>query len=358
MTKKKIVATFFLALVCVVVPKAQPNFGVEYITDFQTNFGRNYNWSNLLHLSLEIPSETINKRWTNGRFLIQSRTAYHLFERGVIDDLMGYNNILGERIPFSLAMLGYQQQWGRFSVFFGVRNINQDYFTDPYMSLFTNSTPGMLPTLSFNFPLADYPFSAICLHAEFQITDNWLLKTSLYNGIAHNPQKKPLRSFRLNPRNDGIFSISEIVYTQNRIGQGIYSFGVAAHSSRRMRPSFFAEIEQSIFKNEQHEMGFILQAGYSHIATSLELNDGLNGDSKCKSILGIGLYFRGLFGKDRCAFGVNFNTANFVGISERALEITWRYQWFERLAIQPAFHVVRTGSQTGTVGMLRFIFTL
>jgi len=352
--KRRLIA-ILLAITYIFGVKAQPSFDVKYITDVQTNFGRNFNWTNLLYLTLEIPSETISNRWTNGQFHIQSRTALHLSEDGVINDLMGYNNILSERVPFAFSILGYQHQWGRLSLFFGIRNINEDYFADPYMSLFTNSTPGMLPTLSSNFPLADYPFSAVCLHAEIQITDNLFFKTSLYNGIAHSPERNPLRSFVVNPRNDGVFSISEITYSQNRFGRGIYSFGFATHSSRAIRSSFFAEIEQAVFENEQREIGVILQAGYSLLSAS---NDEWSEDLRCRSILGVGVYFRGFLSRDkRDAFGLYFNTADFETIRERSLELTWRYDLRNWLTIQPTVHVVRTGTQTRTVGMFRFLFS-
>lgn len=358
---KRLIA-IILTIACVFGSKAQVNFELEYTTEFQTNFGRNYNWVNLLELSLEIPSETISRRWSNGTFQIQGMSAFHLFEDRVINDVMNYSNILAERIPFSFSVFGYQHQWGRFSLFAGVRKASEDYFSKPYMSLFTSSSQGMIPTLSFNFPLPDYPFSAMCLHAEFQITENWFFKTSLYNGVAHSPERNPFRSFIVDPRNDGLFSISQITYSQNRIGRGLYSLGFAAHTSGGIGPSFYANIEQTLFENERREIGLVLQGGFAPFSetTILQTFEGLIlYEYQCRSFFAIGGYFRGFLSRDkRDVFGVYFNAANFVETRERSLEITWNYQLREWLAIQPTFHIVRTGNETRNVGMLRFVLSI
>ncbi|MCL2417430.1 MAG: carbohydrate porin [Bacteroidales bacterium] len=355
---KKLISSL-LMVVCMLGSKAQPNFELFYVTDFRTNFGRNYNWTNLLQLTAEIPTETISNRWKNGKFIIQPITVYSLFEDPVIDDLLGYSNIFADNLPLNFLVFGYEHHWGRFSLFAGVRNITADYFYKDYMSLFTRGANGMAPTLSSNFPMADYPFSAMSLHAEFFMNDNWFFQTSLHNGVAHNPARNPLRAFTVNPRNDGIFSISQISYSQNKIGRGSYSLGFAMHSFGSMRPSFFGKFEQTLLENEQHEIGITLQGGYSAIPTRSGFDYHLNGEPRCKFYFGIGGYFRGFLSRSkRDAFGIHFTSANFENINERALEITWKYQLFNQLSIQPTFHLVQTGGTTRSVGMLRFVLQI
>ena len=353
--RQRLIICSMLVVAGVFGTKAQPSFELEYITEFQTNFGRNHNWVNFLELYGGLPTESISNRWRNGSFHAQLVFTYRIHKNRVINDLLNYSDITKEPLPFSVFKFGYQHRWGRFSLFGGVRNVEEDFFTKPYMSLFTNHTARMGPTLALNFALADMPLGAMCLHAEFQITDNLLFKTSLYNGIAHEQERRPLRSFRVDPQNDGLLSISQLSFTQNRIDRGNYAFGVAIHTKGEPSWSFFGNIEQTLFENNRIEIGLLLQGGFSPLSS----NKPFMGEPKCRSFLGIGGHFRGLLSRDkREAFGIYLATADFVHTRERILEITWQYQLINQIAIQPAFHVVQTGSNTRNVGLLRLIFTI
>ncbi|MCL2682034.1 MAG: carbohydrate porin [Bacteroidales bacterium] len=373
---KKCLITGLTIIICVIVSQAQsdvevsyitdtsvrPSFEANYITEFQTNFNtkhNKYNWVNLLSLSAELPTETIYNRWKNGSFQIELLSIYKLFQTPIVNDLMGYSSIEDENSPLIAFVLGYEHQWKKFSLFGGLRNLNRDYFSTPYESIFTNATAGMPPTLSTNFPIANFPISALGLHAEYQFTENWTFKSSLYNGVAYDPKKTKdenynfFRSFRANPSRDGIFSMSELSYWQHKYGLGFYALGMSLKTKGNSGTSFYAVIEQCVVKNEKTEIELLLYAGYSP-----QKKQRLP-EFHCTTFFAVGGYFAGFLSKEkRDKFGIYLSQGEFTGITERALEITWQYQIVKQVAIQPAFHIIRTGNETKNVGLFRFFVSV
>jgi hypothetical protein len=326
-------------------------FELNYTTELQTNFGQKFNWVNLLSLYGELPSERINKRWKNGRFGIEPMSIYKLHDGRVIDDIMDYSCIDEETVPFTLFLFGYWQQWTKTMLFVGLRNTDHDYFTTPYASLFTNSSAGIFRTLDDNFDIAHYPFSAFGVHLEHEIGKDWHFRSTLYNGVAHETRKKPFKSFTIDPKNDGLLSMSELTYSQSKFGNGIYSLGVLFHlfgqENQETKRTFAVAVEQSVFQNKQTEIGFLFHGGLAPP------------NSECRYYWAVGGYFAGLMSKDkRDKFGFYLGQGGYTNITETALELTWQYQLAKQIAIQPAFHVVRTGDQTRSVGLLRFVLTI
>jgi len=328
------------------------SISIEYYTEAQTNFGKKFNWVNLLSIMGELPTEKIHKRWKNGNFSIDLISIYKISDGRIADDLMVFSNIDDDdNLIINPFLLGYTHRWKKVSLFGGIRNVNNDYFTTSYTSLFTNSSAGIFPTLSMNFPLPNYPLSAVCLHVEYQPTEKWLLKSSLYNGVAHDPRKNPLHSFIVKPREDGITSMSQLSYTQNKFGNGIYSLGFVLHAFGRQYKtnySFWGAIEQSVFDNHRKEIGFLIQGGVAPPARN-----------ECSFYYAAGIYFAGLFTKQKKdQLGIYFNGAVFTDGKENTMEITWQYQIIRAIAIQPTFHYIWTNHETSFYGLFRVIFTV
>ena len=325
------------------------NMALDYTTEIQTNFGKNYNWVNLLSLSGELPSEKISKRWKNGLFQIEIISINKIVEERITDDLQVFSNIEEDKLPISPFLLGYTHQWKKITLFGGVRNVNQDYFTTPYTSFFTHSSAGTFPTLSNNFPLANYPLSGVCLHFEYEPIQNLVFKSSLYNGVAHDLRKNPLRAFTVNLSNDGIFSISELSYTQNKFCSGTYSLGIALHAFGKQvnaTYSIWGTVEQTVFNNDRKEIGCIIHGGFAPPAKN-----------ECSYYFATGCYFAGLLTKQkRDKLGIYLNATEISGIREQTLEITWQYQIIDAIAIQPTFHCIRTGKKITNIGLFRVLF--
>lgn len=79
-------------------------------------------------------------------------------EERLVDDLQTFSNIEEDNLPLALAVCGANWQINdKHSLFFGIRNMNEDYFTSPVTSFFTNSSCGVYPTISANYDIANTP---------------------------------------------------------------------------------------------------------------------------------------------------------------------------------------------------------
>ena len=98
---------------------------VSYTTELQSDFKQGSNWVNLLRLNF---THSLGKHTT-----LQAATISTARTRteSLADDFQTFSNIEEENHPLALATLGVQQQFGHSSLFLGIRNLNEDYFTSP-----------------------------------------------------------------------------------------------------------------------------------------------------------------------------------------------------------------------------------
>lgn len=178
---------------------------VSYTTELQSDFKQGSNWVNLLRLDF---THSLGKHTT-----LQAATISTARTRAesLADDFQTFSNIEEENHPLALATLGVQQQFGHSSLFLGIRNLNEDYFTSPATSLFTNSSCGIFPTLSADYQIANYPVASVGLHYELQFT-RWSLQASIYNGKGYYRFAGKENVFRFCPQQDGILSVTSLNY--------------------------------------------------------------------------------------------------------------------------------------------------
>lgn len=177
----------------------------------------------------------------------------------------------------------------------------------------------------------------------------WFFKSSLYNGVAHDPRKNVFRSFYVNPQRDGIFSISELSYSQNRFGNGIYSLGLTVQSSnadRQASCTSWLAIEQSLYRSGEKEIGCIVHAGIAPHRADV-----------CRYYYAIGGYASGWIG-GRNKLGIYLNATSVSGVHERTMEMTWQFQIIDAIAVQPTYDFIRTSDTSTHIGLLRMIFYL
>ena len=363
---KKITITIVLVVCCLTAtaheghkPSAnetsKSHFAAGYITELQSNLARKYNWANFLSLQA-----TFNP-WKNGSFEIETISTFKTRKTSIADDLQGFSNIEEDNMALTLFLAGYKHNFSDlFSLFAGVRNVNEDYFTQEYTSIFTNSSCGIYPTLSENYPLMpNQPLSAMCLHAEFQLTDNLLLKNSLYNGTASRLLDRA-RIFNISPCRNGVFNITELGYLTEEKSYGYYGLGVAmnwdgraARTARtesdreKFNYTIWANIEKSVAKwGTETELGFLAQGSVAPRA-----------DLDCRGYFGGGAVLKNFTGSRHGDYLAIFaNHAIFDGISETAMELTFKYDLNDWLAIQPSFHHILTGTERYNIALLRLCF--
>lgn len=199
---------------------AAQDFNLTYTTEFQTDFRKGAKWVNLLRTDfLQSLGNSVNIE-------VASISVARTSDKKLVDDLQVYSNIEEENLPLALAILGINWHVGASSLFVGIRNLNEDYFNSPCTSLFTNSSCGIFPTLSANYPIANYPVASVGMDYKLKL-GNWHMETSIYNGTGYNMFVGKENVFRFCPKTDGILSITSLNYQNNDSG---YYMGIALHS--------------------------------------------------------------------------------------------------------------------------------
>lgn len=303
------------------------------------------NWINLLNVQLD------QRLWRNATLTVDLLSVYNLRDSkdmgGIADDLDIFSAIEDESIDLSLFMFGLTQRIGPVTLFAGVRNVNNDYFTSPWNSVFTGSTNGLLPIISHDYPLSDSPLSALCFHVEWDIVKALKLKNSLYNGVAGRGWDE---RFRFRPGRDGILNITELSYTnEEQTGYaGNYHLGAVYGNVREEESgvkqssySFWTLLEQPLYR------------GHSSRALELLLQGGYSPHCVCDRYAGAGLVWRSVFGKKDYAGALVNRTWHDAG-NETALEFTYSFT-LGSLTVQPAIHQI-FAVRNQTIAMLKLSF--
>lgn len=306
------------------------NAEVEYTSELQSNY-RNFNFVNLLRLDAVIPLNSSIA--INAATISIAKTS----ENRLIEDLQTFSNIEEDNLPLALAVCGINWKIdGQNTLFAGLNNMNEDYFTSTVTSFFTNSSCGVFPTISANYPIANYPMASIGVHYSHE-KDLLKFQASLFNGTGHNRLIGRENVFRFCPKDDGLFGIAQAEY--HYMGND-YFVGICGRyylddnfNTSSLGTAFWAYTEQ----NPTDRLSFIIS--YSHAFVAPE----------CSDFAGIG----GKYTFKNWELGLFADMARFEKTTEYAVEITGRMSLNTHLYIQPTVHAIITGHNFHAVGMLR-----
>lgn len=321
------------------------DFQMNYTTELQSDFKQGSNWVNLLRLDFSTPLSL------HTTLQIASISTAKTRAESLANDLQTYSNIEENNHSFAMAVLGIQQQAGCSSLFIGIRNLNEDYFTSPGTSLFTNSSCGIFPTLSAEYAIANYPVSSLGFHYKLQLS-SWNIQASLYNGKGYYRFTGKENMFRFCPQTDGIFSVTSINYQHH---DSNYHMGFALHSGMYM--DNVEGSKGSTKEKEEKECRKIIW-GYAeqHIAPQLQvlLQESIqwHASKGCKNYIGTGLIWK--CGKTKGGLFTDY--AQFSHSKEWASELTWKIPWSDNGFIQPTLHIIRQPEAHYLIGMIRFSY--
>ncbi len=328
-------------------PLAAQHIGLTYTTELQTDFRQGTNWVNLLRTDF---SQSIG-----GCFNIEFASISTARTRGerLANDWQTFSNIEEENIPVALAVLGMDVRVGKSFFFFGIRNLNEDYFISPCTSLFTNSSCGIFPTLSANYPIANYPVASIGADYKFD-SGNWALETSLYNGTGYRKFTGKENVFRICPQTDGILSVTTINYQNNDNG---YYGGIALHYGMSLGDE--AGNEKQVLEAEKKKMnvvlwGYIEQNIFRGMHALLQYSVNPTGKNGCRNYAGVGLIFH--YKQTVGGFFVDY--ADFTHKREWACELTYKIPCYKNGYIQPALHLIKNNQEKAVIALLRFGYEL
>lgn len=313
---------------CCHLAMAQMKLGVWYDTELQTDFKGGWNYVNMLYLSSDLQ---LNEHLT---FSAASISIVKTREESLLGDLQTFSNIEADNQPFTLALacLGWKPN-DKHSLYFGVRNINEDYFTSPVTSLFINSSCGIFPTVGCNMDIANYPVASVGLHYSYA-APTFCLQASAYNGQAYDRLAGADNLWRITPRSDGLFFITQAEWQR---GKGHYYAGVAQHTGvsggASAQTALWAYTEQSLTEK------LSLIADCSH---------AFGRSSQCTDFAAVG----GQYAWSKSTLGLFTDYARFRNDSEWATELTYQYNLTSILFMQASFQFIHHGSWQ-PVGLIR-----
>ena len=176
---------------------------VEYTSELQTDFSRG-NFVNLFRLQAEMPlAGSVSME-------MASISVAKTRKERLANDLQTFSNIEEDNLPLALAVCGFNWKANEnHSLFWGIRNMNEDYFTSPVTSFFTNSSCGISPTISCNYPIANYPLASMGIHYSFTSKCVEIL-APVFNGIGYCDFSGRTNVFRFCPQSDGLFGLAQI----------------------------------------------------------------------------------------------------------------------------------------------------
>ncbi len=317
---------------------AQTTCGIEYTTELQTDFA-NLNHVNLLKLTF---SQHICSKI---RFDLRSISIAKTRSERLIDDLQTFSNIEEENLPFSLAVAGLTFSLGNSHLFAGIRNLNEDYFNSPVTSLFTNSSCGIFPTISANFPIANYPLSSLGIHYELDM-ESWKIQASVYNGRGYNGFTGGNSLFRFCPAADGLFGITSLNYQSH--GSSYHFGGVLYHGF----PAFQEQTEKKSISGAL--WGYIEQQLTPQLSLLAQYSAAFPSNMWCHLFGGLGLVMR--FRK--AEIGVFSDCAVFSGVKEFASELTGKITVSHHVNLQPAIHLIQGSYGFKSVALMRLNISL
>lgn len=321
-----------------------------YTSEGQSNFKKDFNWVNLLRLESAF-------QW--GRHMTAEMATLHIIRSNgkcIADDWQAFSNIESENLPCGIALLGISYATSRCKWFVGIRNVNEDYFTEPGTSLFTNSSNGIFPTLSTSLPLANYPLSAMAVHFVYEdsVAD---VQASLYNGRAYNGWKKGDNPFHVTPK-DGVYGMAEMALKEKdkgyfRTGLGVHYGQTAAGMAdgktvrhKRVRGAWWLYAEHPVITTNK---------GITHLL--LQYSRSFGSDNACRQFTEIGCvtYLRN---KGAGRLGLSLQHATFTYGEELSGELTYRHTLNGAIDLQPSFQWIKNSDGRYAILSVRFCLSL
>lgn len=315
----------------------QPSIEMEYTTELQTDF-HNSKWANLLQLRSCLPlSKSLS-------FRVASISIASTDEEPLISDLQGFSNIEEANLPLALTVACLEWRIGsRHAVYAGIRRMDEDYFCSDGLSLFTNSSCGIFPTISMNHDIATFPNAAMGVHYAYD-TERITVNASLYNGRSYHRFSGMDNVFRFCPGSDGVFALAQMEY---RYKDSSYYLGGSMHygdeydtGTASLSPSVWAYAEQSIGSR------MTILAAYSH---AFGYSSHTMPEVPCRNFAAVG----GIYAFGGCTLGVFTDYTKAYDTSELATELTCDIRLSDAVCLQPAMHIINTGGKTQCIGMMR-----
>lgn len=307
---------------------------MEYNGELQTDFNGSYNFLN--HIRLDATLNVSRRLRLNVSTISMAKS-----NESILSDLQVFSNIESpEDIPLTLAVAGVEYELpaanSTHTFFAGIRNTGEDYFASDLTAFFINSSCGIYPTISANYPIGTFPYASMSLHYAYD-SEHWGAKATIYNGEGHYRFSGRDNMFRICPQSDGIFCMAQAEY---KASTGNYFLGGSIYKDS---PTLWAYGEQNVYTTATHSLSMI--AAYSHC---------LDSEALCRNFVGAGAKLD----INDVQLGLFTDYADFDGMHEFATELCCQIPLSKSIFVKPALHYINGTTEHTVVGMMRFGITL
>lgn len=233
--KAKVICTYLFFVIPLLIfsqPENQLSFSYNYTGDLGRNFYGGIQKGNFYLGMMNFTAEA--KFFKQGEFLIQVQNTHgNTPAKDYVGDLQVFSNIENGDYTY-LYMLWYRHTFNNLTVLFGVHDLNSEFAYSELGALFTNSSFGIHPSLSWNMPVPIFPKNALGLVLNYELTEKFSLRTAIYDGDPGClSEDKYNLDFSIDTKKEGLLSITEIQYSKgNQENQGsTYKLGLQYHSA-------------------------------------------------------------------------------------------------------------------------------
>ncbi len=359
------------------------SFKASYISDLAYNFSGGIKtggtYLGMANMRALIDTE-IAGIWKGGQLFVNAANIHtrQSFTEFVGDIQVASNIDAGNHTYFQ--ELWYKHVIHDFEITAGLQDMNAEFASSGYGSLYLNSSFGILPIISGNICAPIFPLTSFGLTIKWNVSDNVSWLTALYDGCPTPFENSP---FNLNWRfssQDGIISVSEVQYSTSLNNQpGIYKAGlVSSNNTLFNRPQFNDSLSRNIFGiylladqqlwlNGNRSFGVFTQLGYSPTDVTdhgVYFGGGFNltGAFTRKGTDNLGISIGCV--NPRINSSINAEqTPTLRDNCETVVELTYNYSVSKHLFIQPDIQYIIKPSGTGKAlnnafaGILRFGIT-
>lgn len=173
-------------------------------------------------------------------------SAYYIGDWQVISNIENINGTW-------LHEAWIRQQIGKFSMLAGIHDINNHFFASATGADFSNSSFGILPTLTLNIPVSTFPVNSLGILAQYKQSDQLAISTGLYDGQPGHLQDDPFNlSFELT-KEESYFWVNEIMISNlvSKNRPGTIKMGFVIHGGS------FPHLADSL-QSDEHATAFHL----------------------------------------------------------------------------------------------------
>jgi porin len=306
--------------------------------------------------------------WKGGSFFVNGASIHgKSLTENFSGDLQVASNIDAGTHVY-MHELWFRQEFDRFSFTVGLQDLNSDFLTGDNAGEFINGSFGVIPVVSGNVPLPIFPLTGLGISARWDIDDRFALQAAVFDGC-----QTPLGEN--NPHNlhwsfssgDGMFAATELHSKFHIKGmEGTYKLGAYYHSGliefdEETRTSntvfkhnygFYVIADQTVFERGNRKIGVFTQVGIAPENQNLH-----------SFYAGFGVNCYGIFSTEgRDVMGLAVATLDMLRSRhsrETALELHYKYQLNDNIAIQPDIQYIIDPSGTAAklpdalIGILR-----